>query len=423
MKRLVAIVEDEPAIRDNYAAGFMREGYAVRTYAHRAQAMSAFAARLPDLAVIDISLEDEPEGGFELCRQLRALSAEVPIIFLTARDSEIDAVSGLRLGADDFLTKDLSLAHLIARVNALFRRVDALRKPNTPGELVRRGALTLDAERMQAQWDGQVVLLSLTEFWIVHALARHPGHVRNRQQLMDAANVVLDDNTITSHVKRIRRKFQSIDPKSDAGQTGSGRGYRWVECPSRLMSLRLKLLLLGLATLVLPWGGCQYAREMESALREGEENSLQAVSQTIAASLQGRTDLLYREALPPADAPDPLTRGTSGHAFLRSDPNDLRPLALTAAPLLDGYSDDWPHDPSAWAYFAKDDRHRFAILSGVYERMLYVLLEVRDEHPLFDAPGTNTLDPASFGDRVWLGFEDSQGEQRQVFLAAKIGRA
>src|SRR5882724_10234082 len=194
MKRLVAIVEDEPAIRDNYAAGFTREGYAVRTYANRAQAMSAFAARLPDLAVIDISLEDEPEGGFELCRQLRALSAELPIIFLTARDSELDAVSGLRLGADDFLTKDLSLPHLIARVNALFRRVDALRKPNTPGELVRR-----------------------------------PGHVRNRQQLMDAANVVLDDNTITSHVKRIRRKFQSINPKFDAVQTVYGMGYRWVE--------------------------------------------------------------------------------------------------------------------------------------------------------------------------------------------------
>jgi two-component system OmpR family response regulator len=229
MKRLVAIVEDEAAIRDNYAAAFTREGYAVRTYANRAQAMTAFAARLPDLAVIDISLEEEPEGGFELCRQLRALSAQLPIIFLTARDSEIDAVSGLRLGADDFLTKDLSLTHLIARVNALFRRVEALRKPDTAGEIIRRGALTLDVERMQAQWDGQVVLLSLTEFWIVHALARHPGHVRNRQQLMEAANVVLDDNTITSHVKRIRRKFQSIDPKFDAVQTVYGMGYRWVE--------------------------------------------------------------------------------------------------------------------------------------------------------------------------------------------------
>jgi two-component system, OmpR family, response regulator len=229
MKRTVAIVEDEPAIRDNYAAAFTREGYVVRTYANRAQAMTAFTARLPDLAVIDISLEEEPEGGFELCRQLRALSAELPIIFLTARDSELDAVSGLRLGADDFLTKDLSLAHLIARVNALFRRLDALRRPTEDTQIVRRGPLTLDAERMQVEWDGKVVLLSLTEFWIVYALARHPGHVKNRQQLMDAANVVLDDNTITSHVKRIRRKFQSIDPKFDGVQTVYGMGYRWVD--------------------------------------------------------------------------------------------------------------------------------------------------------------------------------------------------
>src|ERR1700733_8754215 len=229
MKRLVAIVEDEAAIRDNYAAAFTREGYAVRSYANRAQAMSAFAARLPDLAVIDISLQDEPEGGYELCRQLRALSAELRIIFLTARDSEIDAVSGLRLGADDFLTKDLSLPHLIARVNALLRRVDALRKPQASEQVVRRGPLTLDSERMQAQWEGQVVLLSLTEFWIVHALARNPGHVKNRQQLTDAANVVLDDNTITSHVKRIRRKFQQADPAFDSIQTVYGMGYRWVE--------------------------------------------------------------------------------------------------------------------------------------------------------------------------------------------------
>ena len=229
MKRCIAIVEDEAAIRDNYAAAFAREGYAVRTYPNRREAMQAFSTRLPDLAVIDISLEDEPEGGFELCRQLRALSAELPIIFLTARDSELDAVSGLRLGADDFLTKDLSLPHLIARVHALFRRVDALRKPAAADEVLRRGALTLDEKRMAAQWDGKVVLLSLTEFWIVHALARHPGHVRNRQQLMDAANVVLDDNTITSHVKRIRRKFQTLDAQFDALQTVYGMGYRWVE--------------------------------------------------------------------------------------------------------------------------------------------------------------------------------------------------
>src|ERR1700760_5099472 len=229
MKRTVAIVEDEPAIRDNYAAAFTREGYVVRTYPNRSQAMTAFAARLPDLAVIDISLEDEPEGGFELCRQLRALSPELPIIFLTARDSELDAVSGLRLGADDFLTKDVSLPHLAARVAALFRRIDALRRPDNAAEIVRRGALSIDGDKMQTTWNGAPVTLSLTEFWIVHALARNPGHVKNRQQLMDAANVVLDDNTITSHVKRIRRKFQQVDPAFDSLQTVYGMGYRWVE--------------------------------------------------------------------------------------------------------------------------------------------------------------------------------------------------
>src|ERR1700704_5822806 len=150
MKRMVAIVEDEPAIRDNYAAAFTREGYVVRTYANRSQAMTAFASRLPDLAVIDISLEEEPEGGFELCRQLRALSPELPIIFLTARDSELDAVSGLRLGADDYLTKDLSLAHLLARVTALFRRIDALSQPTSRDHILNRGTLMIDTERLHA---------------------------------------------------------------------------------------------------------------------------------------------------------------------------------------------------------------------------------------------------------------------------------
>src|SRR5687767_3042317 len=227
--KTIAIVEDEPAIRSNYAAAFERNGYAVRTYHNRKQAMQAFGQRLPDLAIVDISLEDEVEGGFELCRQLRALSAELPIIFLTARDSEIDAISGLRLGADDFLTKDISLAHLIARVVALFRRLEAMQRPAKGAQILRRGALTLDTERMQVQWNEQVVPLSLTEFWITHALAEHPGHVKNRQQLMDAANVVLDDNTITSHIKRVRRKFQVVDEKFDAVHTVYGMGYRWVE--------------------------------------------------------------------------------------------------------------------------------------------------------------------------------------------------
>jgi len=178
------------------------------------------------------------------------------------------------------------------------------------------------------------------------------------------------------------------------------------------MSLRLKLLALGLATLGLPWAGCRYAREMEAALREGEQTSLQAVAQTIAASLQGRTDLLFREGMPPAegapDAPPPVAPG----------PYDLRPLALSSAPLIDGYADDWPREPAAWAYFSHDAQHRFGVLSGVFERMLYLLLEVHDAHPVFDAPGSNWLDPATFGDRVWIGYEDSHGEEQQLFLAA-----
>ncbi len=227
MPRRIAIVEDEAAIRENYAAAFRREGYAVELYAARRPALDAFAARLPDLVVIDVSLEDEVEGGFELCRELRAMSTDLPIIFLTARDSEFDAVSGLRLGADDYLTKDISLPHLMARVAALFRRLDALRNPDSGTQRLTRGHLEIDTERMVMRWRDRTVGLTLTEFWIVHALARYPGHVKNRQQLMDAARAVLDDNTITSHVKRIRRKFTAIDPDFDAIETVYGMGYRW----------------------------------------------------------------------------------------------------------------------------------------------------------------------------------------------------
>ena len=133
MSRSIAIVEDEPAIRENYADAFRREGYCVAGYADRESALIGFAGRLPDLVLIDVSLGAEPEGGFELCRELRARSATLPIIFLTARDSDLDAVSGLRLGADDYLTKDISLAHLLARVAALFRRVSALTEPPEAG--------------------------------------------------------------------------------------------------------------------------------------------------------------------------------------------------------------------------------------------------------------------------------------------------
>jgi two-component system OmpR family response regulator len=228
MSRHIAIVEDEPAIRANYADAFTRNGYRVSTYASRREAAQAFRQRLPELVIIDVGLGDEAEGGFELCRELRAQSARLPIIFLTARDSDLDAVSGLRLGADDYLTKDISLQHLVARVVALFRRIDALAESETADRAIERGPLHLDPDRMTARWNGEPVPLTVTEFWLVHALARYPGHVKNRQQLMDAANVVLDDNTITSHIKRIRRKFQAIDPAFAAVETAYGMGYRWL---------------------------------------------------------------------------------------------------------------------------------------------------------------------------------------------------
>ena len=226
MGRRIAIVEDEAAIRANYAEALARQGYEVAAYADRPEALGAFRSRLPDLAIIDIGLGDEPEGGFTLCAELRAMSVRLPIIFLTARDSDFDVVSGLRLGADDYLTKDVSLPHLLARVAALFRRVEALAEAQPQEETVERGPLRLDVMRLAAEWQGQPVVLTLTEFWMVHTLARTPGHVKSRDQLMHDARLV-DDGTITSHVKRIRRKFAAIDPGFDAIESVYGMGYRW----------------------------------------------------------------------------------------------------------------------------------------------------------------------------------------------------
>ncbi|MCE0555361.1 MULTISPECIES: proteobacterial dedicated sortase system response regulator [unclassified Motilimonas] len=229
MKRQIALVEDEAAIAANYKAAFERLGFNVNIYTTRAQALDEFASKgLPDLAIIDVGLADEYEGGFDLCRQLREQSATLPIIFLTARDSELDEVSGLRLGADDYLTKDISLPQMVARVKALLRRVDALNNQiNSPSDSLTRGPMLIDNLTMTISWQGQPVELTLTEFWIVHALAKYPGQVKSRQQLMDAANVVQDDNTITTHIKRIRQKFKSLDQSFDHIRTAYGMGYRW----------------------------------------------------------------------------------------------------------------------------------------------------------------------------------------------------
>jgi two-component system OmpR family response regulator len=227
MRRRIAIIEDDPAIRANYADALRKHGFEVSAYSARAEALSAFAARLPDLALIDIGLGSDVDGGFALCRELRAMSATLPIIFLTARDSDFDVVAGLRLGADDYLTKDVSLPHLMARIAALFRRVDLSNEQKPVEERLERGPLTLDLKRFTVSWRATAVPLTLTEFWMVHSLARHPEHVKNRDQLMREANLVVDDGTITSHIKRIRRKFQAVDPQFDAIDTAYGMGYRW----------------------------------------------------------------------------------------------------------------------------------------------------------------------------------------------------
>jgi two-component system OmpR family response regulator len=227
MARRIALVEDDPTIRQNYTDALTRAGYDVSPFVDRASASKALATRLPELAIIDIGLGADIDGGFALCRELRAASATLPIIFLSARDSDFDIVSGLRLGADDYLTKDISLPHLMARIAALFRRVDAASAPAVAEEVLHRGALAIDSARMTATWNGQPADLTVTEFWMVHSLARHPGHVKDRGQLMRDAEMVVDDGTITSHVKRIRRKFMAIDPAFDGIETVYGMGYRW----------------------------------------------------------------------------------------------------------------------------------------------------------------------------------------------------
>jgi len=231
MPRHIAIVEDEITIAANYQDALQRQGYQVSHYLDRPSAMHGFNQQLPDLAIIDVGLGDEIEGGFELCRDLRAMAPSLPIIFLTARDTELDMISGLRLGADDYLTKDISQAHMLARIVALFRRVQAMQEPlqNQAENCIERGQLLINLDRMHASWQQQDLELTITELWIVYALAKHPGHVKNRQQLMDAANVVLDDNTITSHIKRIRKKFNRIAPEFNAISTAYGMGYRWQE--------------------------------------------------------------------------------------------------------------------------------------------------------------------------------------------------
>lgn len=227
--RRVMLVEDEPALRDNYTLALSKAGYDVHGYSEAAAALRAVRQRLPDVAIIDIGLGRDSEAGFELCRSLREISARLPILFLTARDSELDVISGLRLGADDYLTKDISLAQLVARVTTVLRRVEAFSQADSTEAIRTVGLLELNQPRLVAKWREQTVDLTVTEYWLVDCLARNPGQVRSRQQLMSSANLVLDDQTITAHIKRIRAKFVVMDDTFAGIQTVYGLGYRWMD--------------------------------------------------------------------------------------------------------------------------------------------------------------------------------------------------
>jgi len=230
MSRHIAIVEDDEALRCNYAEALQRDGYTVSTYTARPEAEKAFAARLPDMAILDIMLGNEREGGFELCRFLRTRSEVLPIIFLTALNSDVDRVSGLRLGATDYLFKDTTtLEFLPVRVSSLFKMIDALKKPAAMEVSIKHGRLAVDIDRMEVTWDARPVCLTLTEYWILLELVKRPGNLKQHSHLMAAAQTVVTENAIAAYIRRIRDKFKEIDRDFSSIRTEYGMGYRWVD--------------------------------------------------------------------------------------------------------------------------------------------------------------------------------------------------
>jgi DNA-binding response OmpR family regulator len=224
----IAVVEDEDHIRDTVADALEREGYGVARYRDGAEAWAAFQNGLPELAILDILMPRM--DGLELCRRIRGVSDEISIFFLTSRDEEFDRVLGLELGADDYLCKPFSMRELVARVKVLFRRMSLRGEPPAPGDTLQAGPLTLDLDRYEARWLGRDVPLTVTEFRLLLALARHPGHVKTRAQLLAHAypdDTFVADRTIDSHVKRLRRKFESLDGEFEQIETVYGLGYRY----------------------------------------------------------------------------------------------------------------------------------------------------------------------------------------------------
>jgi two-component system response regulator ChvI len=229
-RRTIALVDDDRNILTTLSIALQAEGFATRVYSDGEAALKALTENPPDLAVLDIKMPRM--DGMELLRRLREQS-DLPVIFLTSKDEEQDEAAGLSLGADDYITKPFSQRLLLARIRAILRRAGP---PPTPGEepqsgdtpALERGRLTMDPARHRVTWDGKPVSLTVTEFLILEALASRPGVIKSRNQLMDAAypdDVFVDDRTVDSHIKRLRRKFRAADPEFGGIETLYGAGY------------------------------------------------------------------------------------------------------------------------------------------------------------------------------------------------------
>ncbi len=233
MTAQIALVDDDRNILTSVTIALEAEGFRVRTYPDGQKAWEALSKNPADLAVLDIKMPRM--DGMELLRKLREVT-DMPVIFLTSKDEEIDQLLGLRMGADDYIGKPFSQRLLIERIRALLRRMEMnKREPEEvvaePGdEVMERGRLVLDPMRHRVTWAGKDVTLTVTEFLILKTLAQHPGHVKSRDQLMDAAysdDVYVDDRTIDSHIKRLRKKFRAVADDFDAIETLYGVGYRY----------------------------------------------------------------------------------------------------------------------------------------------------------------------------------------------------
>ena len=226
----IAFVEDDPVIRANMAEVLSEHGYRVEEYANKEDAKKAFSQALPDLALLDISLGRDHNAGYELCGMLRGLSDTLPIVFLTGHDEDLDKISGMRVGADDYLTKGTNIQYLLVRIDALLRRVRAYQSQS--GDAKQESAqshLRLDKPNSQAYWRNELLKLPLTHYWVLEDLALHPGQVRSHRVLMKAANMIVEDNTVIAYVKKIRDVLRASDADFACIKTERNRGYRWVE--------------------------------------------------------------------------------------------------------------------------------------------------------------------------------------------------